>query len=332
MRLDRLTALLGAAVLAAALGPAPVAAQAEHRWRVAVVTPAGHPYNLGLEAFERRVEEGSGGRIEITVFPSSQLGGEVESAKNLQLGTLEMTIVSTSNAAPFLKRLEVFGLPYLFRSLPCAYAVLDGEVGEEMAEALREAAGMRVLGWYTFGMRQLFNTRHPILAPADMAGLLFRVPADQIAEAAYRALGASPVPMDFPEVFGALQQGVIHGADNPLITLHQFKWYEVVKFASISNTAAGISPMLVSEAAFRKLDPDLQALVLEAGRASTAINREAEAAATAAARAALEAAGVRIDEVDTAAFRAGVEPVFEKARKDLGAALLERIAAAQSGC
>ena len=256
----------------------------------------------------------------------------MESAKNVQLGTLEMTIISTSNTAPFYKQLEVFGLPYLFKSLSCAYTVLDGPVGQEMADALRERAGMRVLGWHTFGMRQLFNTRKPVKAPEDMKGMLFRVPADQLAEAAYRELGANPVPMDFPEMFSALQQGVIHGADNPLITLHQFKWYEVVKYASISNTAAGISPVLLNEQAFSRLPEDMQKLVLEAGLASAEVNRKAEAEATAKARGALEKEGVQIDDVNISTFRAAVEPVFEKARKDFGAEMLQRIEAAQSGC
>jgi len=331
MRIGLMATALACVMLAGGLPVSQAVAQ-DYNWRVAVVTPEGHPYNLGLDAFKKQVEEGSGGKIEVTVFPSSQLGGEVESAKNVQLGTLDMTIISTSNTAPFLKDLEVFGLPYLFKSLSCSYEVLDGPIGQGMAQALREKAGLRVLGWYTFGMRQLFNTKRPVATPADMNGLLFRVPADQLAEDSYRALGANPIPMAFPEMFSALQQGVIDGADNPLITLHQFKWYEVVKYASITNTAAGLSPLLINEQAFSNLPEDLQTLVLEAGQASAEVNRAAEAEATSTARAALEQEGVQIDDVDVSAFRAGVEPVFEKAAQDLGADLLGRIEAAQSDC
>lgn len=331
MRFGLKAAVMACVTLAGVLHISQAAAQ-DYQWRVAVVTPPGHPYNLGLDAFKKQVEEGSGGRIEVTVFPSSQLGGEVESAKNVQLGTLDMTIISTSNTAPFYKELEVFGLPYLFKSLSCSYQVLDGPIGQGMAEALRKEAGLRVLGWYTFGMRQLFNTKRPVTTPADMNGLLFRVPADQLAEAAYRALGANPIPMAFPEMFSALQQGVIDGADNPLITLHQFKWYEVVKYASITNTAAGLSMFLLNEQTFSQLPDDLQTLVLEAGQASAEVNRAAEAEATSKARAALEKEGVQIDDVDTSAFRAGVAPVFEKAAQDLGVELLDRIESAQSDC
>ncbi|GMG82119.1 TRAP transporter substrate-binding protein [Paralimibaculum aggregatum] len=323
---------LGILAAMAALATPGWAGAADHNWRVSVVTPEGHPYNVALAAFKKRVEEGSDGRIGITVFPSGQLGDEVESAKNLQLGTLEMTIISTSNASPFYKELEVFGVPYSFKSLSCAFKVLDGEVGQEMAAGLREGAGMRVLGWYTFGMRQLFNTERPIETPDDMSGLVFRVPADKMAEAAYKALGANPVPMGFNEMFNALQQGVIDGADNPLITLKAFKWYEVVPHVTISNTAAGLSPFLVSEQAFSALPEDLQQLVIEAGSESAEVNRTTEEAATRDARAFLAENGVAIVEPDIAQFREKVQPVFDEAAELFGQALLDRIQAAQSGC
>lgn len=332
MTLLRMGSLGAIAAALLAWDPAPAESAPKHRWRVAVVTPAGHPYNLGLEHFKRRVENGSNNEIEVTIFPSGQLGGEVESVKNVQLGTLTMTIVSTSNTSPFYKDLEALGVPYLFKNMSCAYKVLDGEVGEDMKAGLLKNAQLRVLGWYTFGMRQVVNTRRPILKPADMAGLKFRVPADKMAEEAYRALGANPVPMDFPEVFNALQQGVIDGADNPLITVQQFKWYEVVKNVSLTNTAAGISPFLISERAFSRLPEDQKKLVIEAGAESTKINRDTEAAQTAKAADFLKAQGVRIEQVDGSAFREKVEPVFQAARQRFGDKLMSRIAEAQTGC
>lgn len=318
-------------VVAVSLSGAGVFA-AEYDWRIAVTTPEGHPYNTGLAHFEKRVEEGSDGAIAVEVFPSGQLGGEVESAKNLQLGTLEMTIISTSNASPFYKNLEVFGVPYSFKSLSCAYKVLDGPIGQRMAKGLREQAGLRVLGWYTFGMRQIFNTERPIHKPEDLKGLVFRVPADKMAEAAYKAMGANAVPLAFTEMFNALQQGVIDGADNPLITLQTFKWYEVVDHVSITNTAAGLSPFLMSEKAFQKLPEDLQQLVIEAGAESAQVNREAEAELTANAADFLEEKGVKIVEPDLEPFHDKVKPVFEMARERFGDDLIDRIQDMQTDC
>lgn len=308
------------------------AAEPEYEWRVSVVTPEGHPYNVGLQHFKERVEEDSDGRIAVEIFPSSQLGGEVESVKNVQLGTLEMAVISTSNASPFNKDLEVMGVPYLFKSLECGYKVLDGPIGQEMAEGLREQSGLRVLGWYTFGMRQIINTQRRILEPSDLEGLVFRVPADKMAEASYKAMGANPVPMAFPEMFNALQQGVIDGADNPLITVKSFKWYEVVEYVSITNTAAGLSPFLMSEKALQELPSGLQDLVINAGRESAKVNRRAEEKQTANAAEFLENHGVRIDEPDTEPFREAVEPVFDMAREQYGKQIVNRILRLQSDC
>ncbi len=330
--LPRLRRVAQVALAAVAAFGSLVVMAAEHNWRVSVVTPEGHPYNDGLAHFKERVETGSDGAISVKIFPSSQLGGEVESVKNVQLGTLEMTIVSTSNTSPFYKDLEVMGVPYSFKSLECAYKVLDGEIGQGMAAGLVEQSGLRVLGWYTFGMRQLINTKRPILEPKDLNGLVFRVPADKMAEAAYKALGANPVPMAFPEMFNGFQQGVIDGADNPLITLQAFKWYEAVKYASITNTAAGLSPFLVSEKAFQKLSEPLKKLVLEAGAESAVINRESEATLTANATEFLKEHGVQIDEPDLAPFRAAVQPVFDLARENFGDELVESVLNAQKDC
>lgn len=333
IRSDRRVFAAACLTLAAAVLTAGTALAApKHKWRVAVTTPAGHPYNVGLEDFKRRVEQGTNGDIEVTIFPSGQLGGEVESVKNVQLGTLTMTVVSTSNVSPFYKDLEALGVPYLFKSLSCGYKVLDGDVGKEIADGLLKQAQLRVLGWYTFGMRQLVNTKRPLLKPDDMKGMLFRVPADKMAEEAYRALGANPVPMDFPEVFNALQQGVIDGADNPLITVQQFKWYEVVKYVSLTQTAAGLSPFVISERAFARLSPEQKQVVIAAGAASAKVNRDTEAELTKGAADFLKSKGVRIDKPEQTPFREKVEPVFEEARKKFGAKLMERIAEGQNGC
>lgn len=332
LRMLRVLSAIGAVAITTMFATTIVAAEADYTWRVAVTTPEGHPYNTGLQHFKERVEEGSDGQIAVKIFPSSQLGGEVESVKNVQLGTLEMTVVSTSNTSPFYKDLEVMGVPYSFKSLTCAYEVLDGPIGKEMAEGLLENAGLRVLGWYTFGMRQIINTQRPVLEPDDLKGLVFRVPADKMAEAAYKAMGANPVPMAFPEMFNGLQQGVIDGADNPLITVKSFKWYEVVKYVSITNTAAGLSPFLISDKRFQKLPPDLQDLVLEAGVESAQINRESEAEQTVDAADFLKENGVRIDEPDTKPFREAVKPVFNMAREQYGTQLVNRVLEAQSDC
>lgn len=307
-------------------------AAAKYKWRVAVTTPPTHPYNAGLEKFKELLANGSNGQIEVTIFPSGQLGGETESAKNVQLGTLEMTIASTSNISPLCQELQALTVPYLFKDMQCAYKTLDGEIGQFLVDKLLKNANLRVLGWYTFGMRHILNTKRPILTPADLKGLKFRVPNDKLAETAYKALGGNPVPMPFVEMFNALQQGVLDGADNPLVTMVTFKWYEVVKYMSLTNTAVGISPLIINEKKFQALPPDFQKLVLDAGKQSAKKNWEFEAELAGKSADILRKEGVRLDEPDLAPFRMKAAPAYDEAVKMFGADLMNKIKKSQADC
>ena len=294
-------------------------------------TPAGNPYNVGADAFKRIVEAETQGAITVQIFPSAQLGSEVESAKNVQLGTLEATIVSTSNLSPFYDRLSVFSVPYIFRSVACSFPVVDGAVGKVMADTLLANAKIRVLGFPTFGARHLFNSKRKVVNPDDLKGLKIRAP-DPLLEATWRALGANPTPLPFPEVFNALQQGVIDGDANPLTSIQTFRWYEAAKFVTLTSTAIGIGVMIVNEAWFQRLPKAQQDIILRAGAESVKANRASEADPNTKAEAFLRTQGVSFDTPDQAAFRARLAPVFDDAKKKFGAELLDQITAAQTGC
>ncbi len=294
-------------------------------------TPPGHPYNVGAEAFKNAVEEGSAGSIEVQLYPSAQLGGEVESVKNLQLGTLEATIVSTSNLSSFYENYQVFSVPYLFKSVECSFDVMDSEVGQNFSRELVERANLRVLGYPTFGGRHLFNTVRPVKTVEDVAGLKIRAP-DKLLEATWKQLGANPVPLPFPEVFNALQQGVIDGDANPLASIVTFKWYEAARYVSLTNTAVGIGVLLISEPFFQSLPEEQQSLLIEAGRIGTAANRKSEAKLNEESEAFLRQEGVQIDTPDLDPFREKLTPLFEDARERFGEDLLNKIAALQNDC
>lgn len=330
-RTTLLTALGAAALLALAADPAAAQTRAQFTIKLNVGTPAGHPYNVGAEAFKRMVEEGSGGAVAVQVFPSAQLGGEVESGKNVQLGTLESTILSTSNLSGFVETLNVFSVPYIFRSVACSIAVLDSAVGEEMSKKILDTAGMRVLGYPTFGARHLFNTRRPVKTVDDLRGLKIRAP-DRLLEATWRTLGANPTPLPFPEVFNALQQGVIDGDANPLTSIQTFRWYESVKYVSFTTTAIGVGVFVINEPFFRRLPQQHRDLLVRAGVESTKANRASEATLTEQAEKFLREKGVNFDTPNLDEFRAKLAPIFDDAKKQFGQDLLDRIAAAQKGC
>jgi len=294
-------------------------------------TPPGHPYNVGADVFKRVVETDTGGAVTVQIFPSAQLGGETESAKNVQLGTLEATIVSTSNLSSFLERLNVLSVPYVFKSIACSFSVVDGPVGQEFSATLLKDARLHVLGYPTFGARQLFNTKRRVVKVDDIKGLKIRAP-DALLEATWRALGANPVPLPFPEVFNALQQGVIDGDANPLTSIQTFRWYESTKFVSFTNTAVGIGVFIINDAFLQKLPKAQQDVVLKAAAESIKVNRASEADLNKKAEAFLRTQGVTFDTPDQDAFRAKLTPVFDEAKKRFGAELLDRVAAAQTGC
>jgi tripartite ATP-independent transporter DctP family solute receptor len=253
--------------------------------------------------------------------------------KNVQLGTLEGTVISTSNISPFHKPLQILSVPYLLENLDCGLHVVDGPIGDEFAAALLEKAKIRVLGWYTFGTRQLFNTKRDVVRLADLKGLKIRVPPDRYLEMTWRTLGAQPVPLPFPELFSALQQGVVDGDANPISSIQQFKWYEVVKHVSLANVAVGVAPFLVSERFFQKLPKAHQEVMLYAAMVSTAVNRKADAQNTQSAMRFLETeGGVKFSQPDLDEFRAAMGPVLDAAREEFGAELIGRIQRAQNGC
>lgn len=324
--------LAGAAAGLALIGLAAQGVAAERVFKISVSTPPGHPYNIGMKAFKRVAEEKSNGAINVQIFPSAQLGGEVESVKNVQLGTLEAALASTSNISNFYGRFQVFSVPYLFNSTACALHVLSGKIGDQMAKELRQHAKLRLLGWTTFGARQLFNTKHPVKTVDDLHGLKIRAP-DPLLEKTWRTLGANPTPLPFPEVFNALQQGVIDGDANPLTSIVGFKWYEVVHYVAMTNTAIGIGAVVTSERYFEGLPKNLQQALIAGGKAGTAENWKVENEKTKEAKAFLKSKGVKFTYPDISAFRKKLAPVISDARQKFGAKLIEDIRAAQkNGC
>jgi TRAP-type transport system periplasmic protein len=321
-----------AALLAAALVlPTPALAQQKVTLKLNLGTPPGNPYNVGAEAFKKIVETDTKGAVTVQIFPMAQLGGETESAKNVQLGTLEATIVSTSNLASFNDKLSAFSVPYIFKSVSCSFPVVDGPVGQEMSDQLLKSAHIRVLGYPTFGARHLINTKRRVIHPDDLKGLKIRAP-DPLLEATWRALGANPTPLPFPEVFNALQQGVIDGDANPLTSIQTFRWYEAAKYVSFTNTAVGIGVLIINDAFFNKLPKAQQDVIVKAAAESIKANRASEAELNKKAEAFLRTQGVTFDTPNQDEFRAKLTPVFEDAKKHFGAGLLDRIAAAQKGC
>ena len=190
------------------------------------VISAGDTQNQAYEYFAELVNERSDGRITVEVYPDSQLGGEREMVEAVQAGNLEMTAPSIGVLANFDESLQVFDFPFIFEDAASAYEVLDSDLGTELLSGV-EGSGLKALGWGENGFRNLAMTGDTVLLPEDMKGKKLRTMQVPMHIAYWESIGAAPTPMAFPEVFTALQQGVVDGVENPFELLYSAKFTEV---------------------------------------------------------------------------------------------------------
>ena len=209
------------------------------------LAPDSH-YGVAAQKFEEVVTAETGDDFTFTHFPSSGLGGEREVIEGLQIGTIEATIVSSGTLANFVPETGVFDIPFLFRDLDHARAVLDGEVGQTIL-AKFDDVGLHGLAWGEQGFRHITNNRNAIKTPADVEGLKIRTMENPVHLAAFNAMGAAPTPMAWPEVISSLQQGVIDGQENPLSVIVSVKLDEVQQYLTLSGHVYSPAMLLVSK-------------------------------------------------------------------------------------
>lgn len=253
----RLLALAASLVLTASLAfAAPITLKLGH------IAEPENPYGQGATHFAQLVKERSNGAINIQVYPSSQLGNQRDLVEGLTFGTVDMTLTGTAVLGNFVPEVSIFDLPFLFRDVQHAYKALD-TVGMALCKK-GEERGMITLAIWENGVRHMTNNVRPIVTPADMKGLKFRVMEQPVYIEMMKALGASPTPMAMSELYTALQKGVIDGQENPLAHIATKRFYEVQKFISLTGHTYAPEPVLISTLAWKKLTPDQQALLRKA--------------------------------------------------------------------
>ena len=284
-----------------------------------------HPVHLGLVDFARRVNQESGGQLRVEVYPNGQLGSEREVLEQLQLGAVAFTKVSSLSLESFSPLFGVLNAPYVFRDQTHAYRVLDGPVGQELLEAAVEQR-IRGLTYYNSGTRSFYADR-PILRPEDLAGLKLRVMGSQTAIRMTELLGGSPAPMAYGEIYTAMQQHVIDGAENNLTALTLSRHGEIAKHYSEDEHICAPDVLVVSTAVWARLSPAQRELVARAAEQSKLVQRRLWDEAMADHRAQAAAMGVEFHRVDKSLFAQRVRPLIEemKARGPDYRRLLEAI-------
>ena len=236
--------------------------------------PIGSPEDIGAQTFKKLMEEKSAGAVTVDVFPQMQLGSMREQAEMVQMGTLEMSVQPTSVLTPFVPELSVIDFPFLWADKTELYRIMDGEVGQKFY-AFCEKKGFKTLGLWASGFKQLTSKGRPINTPEDVKGMKIRVmPSPQLVEQ-YKSWGANPIPIEYAELYNALQQNIVDGQENPLQTIAMAKLYEVQEYMTISNHGFLGYLFIINNRWFKKQSADVQKLIVECEQGA----REAERAA-----------------------------------------------------
>jgi TRAP-type transport system periplasmic protein len=271
----------------------------------------GHPANeqntwhLASVKFAEELKALTDGRIEVEVYPNETLGKEMDVINGMQLGTADMTITGESlqNWAPMAALLAV---PYAYKSLEDMDAVASGDLGDRIKAQIIEKAGIRPIAYFARGPRNLTSNR-PITTPAELSGLKMRVPNVPLFLNVWQALGASPTPMAFSEVFTSLQNGTIDAQENPLALIKSANFAEVQKYVNKTEHVRSWIYLTISEGAWGKLSEADQANVMEAAKRAQTYERELFLAQETSLVSELEAAGMTFVDVDGAAFAAAAK-------------------------
>ena len=270
----------------------------------------GHPVHLGMEHMKTRLEELSGGRVTIDIYPSSVLGNENQCIEQLQDGSLAMTKTSAAAIENFIPIMSVYSMPYLFRDSDHYWAVLEGEIGKKLLES-GESKFLRGLCYYDAGSRNFYTKDKPIKTPDDLKGMKIRVMNSRTAVEMVKAMGGSPTPISFGELYSALSQGIVDGAENNPPSFTSSKHSEVCKHFSLDGHTRVPDILMMSTKVWSNLDPQVQKWVAQAASDSTTYQRKLWEEKTQESLEEARQADVTIYEVDTAAFAAKVAPMFD---------------------
>lgn len=243
----------------------PISAFAEKTLKIGLGDPIDSDQGVLALRFKEIVEKNSGGKYKVDIFPGGQLGDEQKMVKDARRGSIDGAVVAINNITPFAKTVGVLTLPYLIQSFDDAVKVTTGALGSKWRATLIEKAGVHVLGWGYSNFRVLTNSKRPVAKLADLKGLKIRVPKNSIMIETWKALGAEPIPMAWPETFTAMQQKVVDGQDNPHAVNYTMKFYEVQNFTSEVHYLFSLQPLIFGEKFFKSLSAEDQAMFTRAG-------------------------------------------------------------------
>lgn len=306
------SALVAATMLSLAVMAGPVRAELDEdiTFRIGTLFPDGHFETDAYRQMAALMAEKSNGKIDMQVFPSSQLGSEREQTEQVDLGALECHSSggAIQNYAPGL---GAWSLPFLFRGPEHYAAVMDGPIGKEFRDMLLKNSNIRILALYPTGTRMFFNNGKAPTTLEEFRGIKIRVDDQPISAQIWRALGANPVPIAFSELYTALQTGVVDAGENPPANIIRLKFYEVAKNLVKTRHSLTTMAMMCNEQWWQGLPQEARDIILESVKEVVPSRRQAAWDEEAAALDKLKELGMTIYDIeDRAAFEAALQPLY----------------------
>jgi TRAP-type transport system periplasmic protein len=288
-----------------------------------------HPQGRGSKKFADLVEQKSGGKIKVRIFPSGQLGGDLQNVSALQGGTLDLMVLNAGLLVGIVKDFAVVDLPFLFNTPEEADAVVDGPVGRKLFDKLSDK-GLVGLGYFELGFRNVTNSKRPITKLEDFSGLKLRVLQSPLFIELFNTLGANTVAMPFPEVYTALEQKVIDGQENPYTVIFDSKFQEVQKFGSATRHIYNPQSVLISKRTWDKLSGEEKKIIQEAIDEAKIYQRQVSRQKADEALASLKKGGMQVNDIapqELARIRDKAKPVIDKYAKEVGEATYQEVVA-----
>ena len=282
--------------------------------------------HLAVERFAKTLAQKTNGAMEVQIHPGGSLGNERDNLEGVRMGTIQMSFVNPATTVNFEPLLGILDMPFLFRDIEHVHKVLDGPIGERMAEALRKTSEVRVMTWFDTIFRVVLTTR-PINRLEDFRGLKIRVPESPVYTRIFRLLGANPTPLPWGDIYTALQTKVVEGMESAPDTMYNSKLHEVAKYLAVTRHIYNCTMLVINDKYFQGLSPDVKKAITDsAGDASmwlmdVTIKSENEYYEK------LKKEGVKITAPDLGPIRAAVQPIHKEYGEKLKAtALIEEIA------
>jgi len=288
-----------------------------------VLSPT-HNWNVAAVGFAKDVEKETQGRIKINVFPSGQLGNEEEMIRSLMLHTMDMGLIGGDSFESIEPKMVIEALPYAWDDHDHADRALDGELGQRLL-ALLLKKGVRGLAYLENGFRHVTNSVRPITKPEDLKGIKLRTPQTPMKTKTFQALGASPVPMGFTEVYPALKQKVVDGQENPLAIIYNYKIYEVNEYLSLTGHIWSSAILVIDEQVWKKIDKKDQDIMTKLAAKWRDKQRQMIKDSEADLLAKIKKTQMKVNTVDKGPFREAVEPVWKEYEKVFGRDLMDLI-------